>query len=166
MYDECKSTMLSEQVVSSEMAFVDRTFSLTKQVFKVGNSLFKFCFASGIHRKWHTRESWNGGCADAEGMKVCLVAWIAMHFVCSLSWCSSIGRFKNLYCFLVTQATINVGGHLLSATTIEHGILRLPYHYKFVSMFILIIIQSSFHFKSSFSWVGILEIAKLITAKS
>ncbi|KAL5185633.1 hypothetical protein HKD37_17G049072 [Glycine soja] len=33
--------------------------------------------------------------------------------------------------FLVTQATINVGGHVLSATTIEHFILRLPYHWKF-----------------------------------
>jgi len=36
--------------------------------------------------------------------------------------------------FLVTQATINVGGHVLSATTIEHFILRLPYHWRFVSL--------------------------------
>jgi len=66
-------------------------------------------------------------------MKGLLLVCMAMHFVCSLSWCNSIGRFKNLCCFLVTQATINVGGHLLSATTIEHCILRLPYHCKFVS---------------------------------
>lgn len=31
------------------------------------------------------------------------------------------------------QATINVGGQLLNAITIEHFILRLPYHSKFVS---------------------------------
>lgn len=58
MYNECKSIMpLEQHVVSSEMAFADGTFSLTKQVFKVGDSLFKFCFASGVHRKWHTGES-------------------------------------------------------------------------------------------------------------
>ncbi|VFQ99118.1 unnamed protein product [Cuscuta campestris] len=32
---------------------------------------------------------------------------------------------------LMQKATINVGGHLLSAITIEHFILRLPYHSKF-----------------------------------
>ncbi|KAJ1396952.1 Ternary complex factor MIP1, leucine-zipper [Sesbania bispinosa] len=32
---------------------------------------------------------------------------------------------------LMQKATINVGGHILSATTIEHFILRLPYHCKF-----------------------------------
>ncbi|KAE9457135.1 hypothetical protein C3L33_10972, partial [Rhododendron williamsianum] len=31
------------------------------------------------------------------------------------------------------QATINVGGHLLNAITIEHFILRLPYHSNYVS---------------------------------
>lgn len=31
---------------------------------------------------------------------------------------------------LMTKAMINVGGHLLSAMTIEHFILRLPYHSK------------------------------------
>ncbi|KAI9113193.1 hypothetical protein K1719_015718 [Acacia pycnantha] len=31
---------------------------------------------------------------------------------------------------LMRKATINVGGYLLSATTIEHCILRLPYHWK------------------------------------
>lgn len=35
--------------------------------------------------------------------------------------------------FLATQATINVGEHLLNAITIEHFILRLPYHSKYVS---------------------------------
>lgn len=33
------------------------------------------------------------------------------------------------------QATITVGGQLLNAITIEHFILRLPYHLKFVSWF-------------------------------
>lgn len=33
------------------------------------------------------------------------------------------------YCF---QAMINVGGHMLSAMTIEHFILRLPYSSKHV----------------------------------
>lgn len=32
---------------------------------------------------------------------------------------------------LMQQATINVGGHLMNAITIEHFILRLPYHLKF-----------------------------------
>ncbi|XP_012450165.1 uncharacterized protein LOC105773079 isoform X1 [Gossypium raimondii] len=32
---------------------------------------------------------------------------------------------------LMRKATINVGGHLLNAITIEHFILRLPYHSKF-----------------------------------
>ncbi|KAF2309882.1 hypothetical protein GH714_005478 [Hevea brasiliensis] len=32
---------------------------------------------------------------------------------------------------LMQQATINVGGHLLSAITIEHFILRLPYYSKY-----------------------------------
>nr|GMC54999.1 uncharacterized protein LOC109170659 [Ipomoea batatas] len=31
---------------------------------------------------------------------------------------------------LMNKATINVGGHFLSAITIEHFILRLPYHSK------------------------------------
>uniref|UniRef100_A0A5B7AKE7 DUF547 domain-containing protein n=1 Tax=Davidia involucrata TaxID=16924 RepID=A0A5B7AKE7_DAVIN len=31
---------------------------------------------------------------------------------------------------LMQKATINVGGHLLNAITIEHFILRLPYHSK------------------------------------
>lgn len=39
----------------------------------------------------------------------------------------------SLFYVLVIQATINVGGHLLSAITIEHFILRLPYHSKYVS---------------------------------
>lgn len=34
------------------------------------------------------------------------------------------------------QATIVVGGRLLNAITIEHFILRLPYHLKFVSAFL------------------------------
>ncbi|XP_004499094.1 uncharacterized protein [Cicer arietinum] len=32
---------------------------------------------------------------------------------------------------MMRKAKINVGGDILSATTIEHFILRLPYHYKF-----------------------------------
>ncbi|GMH13851.1 hypothetical protein Nepgr_015692 [Nepenthes gracilis] len=32
---------------------------------------------------------------------------------------------------LMQKAAINVGGHLLNATTIEHFILRLPYHSKY-----------------------------------
>ncbi|XP_030454575.1 uncharacterized protein LOC115675908 [Syzygium oleosum] len=34
---------------------------------------------------------------------------------------------------LMQQATINVGGHLLTGITIEHFILRLPYHLKYTS---------------------------------
>ncbi|XP_057516824.1 uncharacterized protein LOC130798016 isoform X3 [Amaranthus tricolor] len=32
---------------------------------------------------------------------------------------------------LMQKATINVAGHMLNAITIEHFILRLPYHYKY-----------------------------------
>ncbi|KAL5189689.1 hypothetical protein HKD37_04G009315 [Glycine soja] len=39
----------------------------------------------------------------------------------------------NIYNSCMMNATINVGGHLLSATTIEHCILRLPYHWKFLN---------------------------------
>lgn len=42
------------------------------------------------------------------------------------------------------QATINVGGHLLNAITIEHFILRLPYHSKYVS-------KVPFNLQTSFS---------------
>ncbi|XVF61131.1 hypothetical protein PTKIN_Ptkin08bG0104600 [Pterospermum kingtungense] len=35
----------------------------------------------------------------------------------------------------LTQATIVVGGHLLNAITIEHFILRLPFHLKFVRVY-------------------------------
>ncbi|KAG7533057.1 Ternary complex factor MIP1 leucine-zipper [Arabidopsis thaliana x Arabidopsis arenosa] len=34
---------------------------------------------------------------------------------------------------LTQKATINVGGHFLNASTIEHFILRLPYHSKYIS---------------------------------
>ncbi|KAG6786534.1 hypothetical protein POTOM_008140 [Populus tomentosa] len=34
---------------------------------------------------------------------------------------------------LMRKATINIGGHLLNAITIEHFILRLPYYSKYVS---------------------------------
>ncbi|KAF5444995.1 hypothetical protein F2P56_034080 [Juglans regia] len=35
---------------------------------------------------------------------------------------------------LMQKATINVGGHLLNAVTIEHSILRLPFHSKYTSL--------------------------------
>lgn len=35
-----------------------------------------------------------------------------------------------------SQATIVVGGYSLNAITIEHFILRLPYHLKLVSVFL------------------------------
>lgn len=135
------------------MAFLNRTFLWTKH-FKLVIAYSESCFTSGICRKWHTRESWNGCCADAEGLifkkaLLLLSGWECILFVPRVQ-CNNIGVclriYVNLCGFLVTQATINVGGHLLSATTIEHCILRLPYHWKFVS---------SVYFKSIFSWVWI-----------
>ncbi|KAI5404377.1 uncharacterized protein LOC127088174 isoform X2 [Lathyrus oleraceus] len=35
---------------------------------------------------------------------------------------------------LMQKATINVGGNLLNATTIERCILRLPYHWKYIAL--------------------------------
>ena len=63
---------------------------------------------------------------------------------------------KTLSSFFVTQAAINVGGHMLSPTTIEHFILRLPYHWKFVS---------PVHFQSNFTMDENKELTtKLLTA--
>lgn len=45
--------------------------------------------------------------------------------------------------FLIIQAKINIGGHLLNAITIEHFILRLPYYSKYVS-------GAHFNFQGSF----------------
>ncbi|MCI12858.1 transcription factor [Trifolium medium] len=44
---------------------------------------------------------------------------------------------------LMQKATIVVGGHLLKAITIEHFILRLPYHLNFITIHLLIFIFAS-----------------------
>ncbi|XP_027942526.1 uncharacterized protein LOC114196172 isoform X1 [Vigna unguiculata] len=62
-----------------------------------------------------------------------LAFWINIYNSCMMNAYieNGIPESPEMVVALMQKATINVGGHLLSATTIEHGILRLPYHYKF-----------------------------------
>ncbi|MED6218246.1 hypothetical protein PIB30_025172 [Stylosanthes scabra] len=61
-----------------------------------------------------------------------LAFWINIYNSCMMNAFNEIGvpESPETVVALMQKATINVGGHLLSATTIEHCILRLPYHRK------------------------------------
>ncbi|KAG5033929.1 hypothetical protein JHK87_008839 [Glycine soja] len=62
-----------------------------------------------------------------------LAFWINIYNSCMMNAYieNGIPESPEMVAALMQKATINVGGHLLSATTIEHYILRLPYHWKF-----------------------------------
>ncbi|KAJ1387918.1 Ternary complex factor MIP1, leucine-zipper [Sesbania bispinosa] len=62
-----------------------------------------------------------------------LAFWINTYNSCMMNAFieNGIPESPEIFVALMKKATINVGGHLLSATTIEHCILRLPYHWKF-----------------------------------
>ncbi|KAE9600054.1 hypothetical protein Lal_00045425 [Lupinus albus] len=62
-----------------------------------------------------------------------LAFWINIYNSCMMNAFIEHGIPENaeMVIVLMHKATINVGGHMLSATTIEHFILRLPYHWKF-----------------------------------
>ncbi|KAI4316740.1 hypothetical protein L6164_024689 [Bauhinia variegata] len=62
-----------------------------------------------------------------------LAFWINTYNSCMMNAFieNGIPESPEMVVALMQKATINVGGHLLSATTIEHCILRLPYHWKF-----------------------------------
>ncbi|OIW03443.1 hypothetical protein TanjilG_14668 [Lupinus angustifolius] len=62
-----------------------------------------------------------------------LAFWINIYNSCMMNAFIEHGIPENaeMVIVLMQKATINVGGHMLSATTIEHFILRLPYHWKF-----------------------------------
>ncbi|XP_028211032.1 uncharacterized protein LOC114393786 isoform X2 [Glycine soja] len=62
-----------------------------------------------------------------------LAFWINIYNSCMMNAFIENGIPENpqMAVALMRKATINVGGHVLSATTIEHFILRLPYHWKF-----------------------------------
>ncbi|KAK7310870.1 hypothetical protein RJT34_08642 [Clitoria ternatea] len=62
-----------------------------------------------------------------------LAFWINIYNSCMMNAFieNGIPQSPEMVVALMQKATINVGGHLLSATTIEHCILRLPYHWKF-----------------------------------
>ncbi|XP_014498715.1 uncharacterized protein LOC106759866 isoform X3 [Vigna radiata var. radiata] len=64
-----------------------------------------------------------------------LAFWINIYNSCIMNAYieNGIPESPEMVVALMQKATINVGGHLLSATTIEHGILRLPYHFKFLN---------------------------------
>ncbi|KAK7351665.1 hypothetical protein VNO77_11267 [Canavalia gladiata] len=62
-----------------------------------------------------------------------LAFWINIYNSCMMNAFieNGIPESPEMVVALMQKATINVGGQLLSATTIEHCILRLPYHWKF-----------------------------------
>ncbi|RZC05649.1 uncharacterized protein LOC114414700 isoform X1 [Glycine soja] len=64
-----------------------------------------------------------------------LAFWINIYNSCMMNAYleKGIPESPEMVVALMHKATINVGGHLLSATTIEHCILRLPYHWKFLN---------------------------------
>ncbi|EHA8589995.1 hypothetical protein COCNU_scaffold014080G000010 [Cocos nucifera] len=61
-----------------------------------------------------------------------LAFWINIYNSCMMNAFLEQGKPTNpqMVVTLMQKALINVGGHLLSAMTIEHFILRLPYHSK------------------------------------
>ncbi|KAA8531719.1 hypothetical protein F0562_006564 [Nyssa sinensis] len=62
-----------------------------------------------------------------------LAFWINTYNSCMMNAFLEYGipQTPEMVIALMQKATITVGGHLLNATTIEHFILRLPYHLKF-----------------------------------
>ncbi|KAK4352055.1 hypothetical protein RND71_027573 [Anisodus tanguticus] len=62
-----------------------------------------------------------------------LAFWINIYNSCMMNAFLEYGlpESPEMVVALMQKATINVSGHLLSAITIEHFILRLPYHSKF-----------------------------------
>ncbi|KAJ7966656.1 Ternary complex factor MIP1-like protein [Quillaja saponaria] len=62
-----------------------------------------------------------------------LAFWINIYNSCMMNAYieNGIPETAEMLVALMRKATINVGGHLLNAITIEHFILRLPYHWKF-----------------------------------
>ncbi|KAA8537711.1 hypothetical protein F0562_027299 [Nyssa sinensis] len=61
-----------------------------------------------------------------------LAFWINIYNSCMMNAFleHGIAESPEMVAALMQKATINVGGHLLNAITIEHFILRLPYHSK------------------------------------
>ncbi|WJX15865.1 hypothetical protein P8452_05962 [Trifolium repens] len=62
-----------------------------------------------------------------------LAFWINIYNSCMMNAFveNGIPESPDMAVAMMRKAKINTGGHVLSATTIEHFILRLPYHYKF-----------------------------------
>ncbi|KAF3956591.1 hypothetical protein CMV_018293 [Castanea mollissima] len=62
-----------------------------------------------------------------------LAFWINIYNSCMMNAFLEYGipESPEMVVALMQKATINVGGHLLNAITIEHFILRLPYHSKY-----------------------------------
>ncbi|CAI0465287.1 unnamed protein product [Linum tenue] len=62
-----------------------------------------------------------------------LAFWINIYNSCMMNAFLECGipESPEMVVTVMREATINVGGHLLSAITIEHFILRLPYHSKY-----------------------------------
>ena len=92
-------------------------------------SCLQFIF-TGFLGAWDPWDPWNGCSPYAKGLyskpkleTIALKCVLPIRFIFSL----------------LCEATIVVGGHSLNAITIEHFILRLPYHLKFVSFFYLLL---------------------------
>ncbi|XP_057974897.1 uncharacterized protein LOC131162443 [Malania oleifera] len=73
--------------------------------------------------------------ADLKGLthQEKLAFWINIYNSCMINAFLEHGipESPEMVVALMQKATINVGGHLLNAVTIEHFILRLPYHLKY-----------------------------------
>ncbi|CAJ2641041.1 unnamed protein product [Trifolium pratense] len=64
-----------------------------------------------------------------------LAFWINIYNSCMMNAFieNGIPKSPEMVVALMQKATINVDGQLLNATTIEHCILRLPYHWKYLN---------------------------------
>lgn len=108
----------------------DKDTEMSVKMLKIWFLVFQF-ISVGILGAWNSRDTWNGCSPDAEGLDTQTKMLTSLRF--DVFHC----RLIIIIFSLLYQATIIVGGHSLNAITIEHFILRLPYHLKFVSAFII-----------------------------
>ncbi|KAF7829736.1 Ternary complex factor MIP1 [Senna tora] len=96
---------------------------------RTAKSLFLLCRLKLLLRKL--------GCVRLDNLnhQEKLAFWINIYNSCMMNALieNGIPESPEMVVALMRKATINVGGYLLSATTIEHCILRLPYHWKLLN---------------------------------
>ncbi|KAK4274717.1 hypothetical protein QN277_017901 [Acacia crassicarpa] len=94
---------------------------------RTGNSLILLCRLKILFRKLAAVKLENLNHQEK------LAFWINIYNSCMMNAFieNGIPESPEMVVSLMRKATINVGGHLLRANTIEHFILRLPYQWKF-----------------------------------